>query len=58
VSSEVEAAKKVVLRGRREDTFVGRRRALVVISLLIICISVLYLIYLPQITEIIEKLTN
>jgi phage FluMu protein Com len=58
IPSEVEAAKKVVLRGRREETFIGRRRTFVAITLVMVSIILLLTIYSSQVTEFIEKLTK
>jgi predicted RNA-binding Zn-ribbon protein involved in translation (DUF1610 family)/ribosomal protein L40E len=58
IPSEIEAAKKVVLRGRREETFIGRRRTFVVIILVMMSITLLFTLYSTQVTEFIEKLTK
>jgi hypothetical protein len=58
IPNEVEAAKKTILRGKREEAFIGRRRTFVVVILVMTSITILLAVYSSQITEFVEKLTK
>jgi phage FluMu protein Com len=58
IPNDVEAAKKTILRGRREETFIGRRRTFVAVIIVIVSITLLLTVYSSQITEFVEKLTK
>jgi DNA-directed RNA polymerase subunit M/transcription elongation factor TFIIS len=58
IPSEVEAAKKVVLRGRREETYLGQRRTFVVTVLVVMGIILLFIAFSTEITGFVQQLTE
>ncbi|OGO63519.1 MAG: hypothetical protein A2029_13340 [Chloroflexi bacterium RBG_19FT_COMBO_47_9] len=53
---KIEAGKKLVLRGRREERPIGRVRLIIVISLVFVSIGILLSQYMSQISEYVSKL--